>query len=108
MKRRSLLALVGALFPASPRLIFAADGQPVTLLSAPLELAGEWGGSPPEAALRVLARMREVCLAGIRLVSDQQPDRLRVDEHSRGPPAIWLHRDPPRTAWIIVDIGARD
>ena len=83
-------------------------GPQVTLLSAPLELAGEWGGSPPQAAARVLARMREVSLAGVSLVSDQQPDRLRVDEHSSGPPAVWLHRDPPKTAWVIVDIGPLD
>src|SRR5207247_2302047 len=43
-----------------------------------------------------------------RLLSDQQPNTLRVDDHSSGPPAIWLHDDPPNTAWIIVDIGARD
>jgi hypothetical protein len=80
----------------------------VTLLSAPLELVGEWGGSPPQAAARVLSRMREVSLAGIELVSDQQPDKLRIDEHPSGPPAIWLHGDPPKTAWIIVDIGPLD
>jgi hypothetical protein len=80
----------------------------MTLLNAPLELAGDWGGSPPEAAARVLARMREVSLAGVRLLSDQQPAALRVDEHTSGPPAIWLHKDPPKVAWIIVDIGARD
>jgi hypothetical protein len=44
----------------------------------------------------------------VRLLSDQQPEALRVDNHSSGPPAIWLHKDPPKTAWIIVDIGARD
>jgi hypothetical protein len=80
----------------------------MTLLSAPLELTGEWGASPPQAAARVIARMREVSLSGVRLLSDQQPETLRVDEHTSGPPAIWLHEDPPKTAWIIVDIGARD
>jgi hypothetical protein len=34
----------------------------MTLLSAPLELGGEWGGSPPNDALAVISRMREVCL----------------------------------------------
>jgi hypothetical protein len=80
----------------------------VTLLSAPLELAGDWGGSPPTDAAAVISRMRQVSLMGVRLVSDQQPERLRVDEHTSGPPAIWLHQDPPKTAWIIVDIGALD
>ena len=80
----------------------------MTLLSAPLELAGNWGESPPGDAAAVISRMRQVSLMGVRLVSDQQPERLRVDEHSSGPPAIWLHEDPPKTAWIIVDIGALD
>jgi hypothetical protein len=81
----------------------------VTLLSAPLELKGEWGsGSPPQAVVRVLARVREVALTGVRLLSDRQPDRLRVDDHSSGPPAVWLHTDPPDTAWVIVDIGPAD
>jgi hypothetical protein len=78
------------------------------LLSAPLELIGDWDGSPPSAAAVVISRMREVSLSGVRLLSDRQPERLRVDEHSSGPPAIWLHKNPPTTAWIIVDIGARD
>jgi hypothetical protein len=52
--------------------------------------------------------MREVCLAELRLFSDRQPLRLRVDNHPDGPPAIWLHDDPADTAWIIVDIGPLD
>jgi hypothetical protein len=85
-----------------------AMSSPVTLITAPMELAGQWGGSPAGAALLVVKRMRDVCLAGIHLVSDQQPDRIRVDDHSSGPPAIWLHNDRSRTAWIIVDMGSRD
>ena len=80
----------------------------MTLLSAPLELGGEWGGSPPNDARAVIARMREVCLSGVRLLSDRQPAKLRVDEHTSGPPHIWLHDENPDTAWIVVDIGARD
>ena len=30
----------------------------VTLLSAPLELGGEWGGSPPNDAFAVISLMR--------------------------------------------------
>jgi hypothetical protein len=86
----------------------AATLPPMTLLSAPLELNGDWGGSSPDAAFRVVERAREVALSGVRLLSDQQPDQLRVDDHASGLPAIWLHEDPPTTAWIIVDIGARD
>jgi hypothetical protein len=110
MRRRSFLALAGAALFCSRELIGAgrAKSPPVTLLSAPVEMVGEWGGSPPQAALRVVARMREVALSGLRLFSDQQPQRLRVDNHASGPPAVWLHDDPPQTAWVIVDIGPAD
>ncbi|ESY89738.1 hypothetical protein [Mesorhizobium sp. LNHC229A00] len=52
--------------------------------------------------------MRHACLDGVRLVSDRQPTRLRVDEHTSGTPAIWLRPDGSSMAWIIVDIGERD
>ncbi|WP_246505789.1 hypothetical protein [Mesorhizobium silamurunense] len=79
-----------------------------TLLSAPVELAGNWGHMLPHAAEQVIERMRHACLDGIRLLSDRQPMRLRVDEHTSGQPAIWLHPDGSSLAWIIVDIGERD
>jgi hypothetical protein len=75
--------------------------------SAPLELGGEWGGSPPNDAFAVISRMREACLSGVRLLSDRQPERLRVD-HTSGLPHIWLHEERPDAAWIVVDIGALD
>jgi hypothetical protein len=110
--RRNLLATAGVLFVMNaPRRRTTARAQPastkVDLLSAPLELSGEWDGSPQRAAAVVIGRMREVCLASVRLVSDQQPERVRVDDHSSGNPAIWLHDEPAKTAWIIVDIGTR-
>jgi hypothetical protein len=40
-------------------------------------------------------------------VSDLQPTRLRVDEHTSGLPAVWLHPDGSTMAWIIVDISER-
>jgi hypothetical protein len=76
-----------------------------TLLTAPIELAGNWGKMIPHSADEVVELMRSACLDGVRLVSDRQPARLRVDEHASGTPAIWLHSDPATTAWIIVDIG---
>ena len=79
-----------------------------TLLSAPIELAGNWGNMLPHAAGQVVERMRHACLDGVRLLSDRQPVRLRVDEHTSGQPAIWLHPDGSSMAWIIVDIGERD
>jgi hypothetical protein len=41
----------------------------------------------PRSADLVVERMRHSCLDGVRLVSDRQPTRLRVDEHTPGPPA---------------------
>lgn len=79
-----------------------------SLLSAPIELAGNWGHMLPRAAEQVVERMRHACLDGVRLVSDRQPTRLRVDEHPSGSPAVWLHPDGTTMAWIIVDIGERD
>jgi hypothetical protein len=77
------------------------------LLLAPLEVQGTWGGSSPNDAAAVISRMREACLSDVRLLSDHQPDRLRVDDQTSGPPHIWLHSDNPTTAWIVVDIGTR-
>jgi hypothetical protein len=80
----------------------------VTLLTAPIELAGDWGHMLPRSADAVVERMRHACLDGVPLVSDRQPARLRVDEHHAGLPHIWLHSDLRTTAWIVVDIGERD
>jgi hypothetical protein len=116
MTRRRFIALA-ALTLCGPRLMGQAlaagqpaSGQPAsgTLLSVPLELTGNWGASPPPSAAAVISRVREVSLSGVRLLSDRQPDRIRIEAHSSGPPAIWLHDDHSRTAWIIVDIGGRD
>jgi hypothetical protein len=79
-----------------------------SLLTAPIELTGDWGHMIPDAALQVVERMRSACFRGLRLVSDDQPDRLRVEERTSGPPAVWLHADGTTMGWIIVDIGERD
>ena len=86
----------------------AAPATLVNLADCPIALGGDWDGSPTSAALIVIRRMREACLAGLTLVSDRQPVQLRVDNHRSGSPAVWLHNDGTRTAWAIVDIGARD
>ena len=52
--------------------------------------------------------MREVCLSGVRLLSDQQAAKLLVENHSVVPPHISLHKEQSDTAWIVVDIGALD
>jgi hypothetical protein len=79
-----------------------------SLLTAPIELAGDWGRMLEGAVVQVVERMRHACLDGVRLLSDRQPTRLRVDEHTSGSPAVWLHPDGSDMAWVIVDIGERD
>ena len=81
--------------------------QPVNLASVPLDTEGDWPDSDPQDALKVVSRVRDVALAGIRLLSDHQPLRIRVVDHRTGPPRVWLHKDTPGIAWIIVDIGVR-
>jgi hypothetical protein len=100
-----VVSLAGALALGAARVRAA---RPVTLADAPTGMGGEWGGSLPGAALAVVTRMRAVSLAGVRLVSDRQPDALRVEEQTWGPPHIWLHDDGTKLAWIVVDIGPRD
>jgi len=78
-----------------------------TLLTAPLELRGEWLGAAPTDVLAVASRTREACLAGIRLLSDRQPQKLWVESRAAGPPHIWLHDEPPDTAWIVVHVAER-
>jgi hypothetical protein len=110
--RRAFFGLTGLCVLGFCQLTVKALGRasepPPSLMSAPLELAGIWNGSPTNAVLRVVTRMREVSLTRVRLVSDRQPARIRIDEHQSGPPAVWLHSDHPDTAWIIVDVGPRD
>jgi hypothetical protein len=100
------LALAGAWFGSASRRAVAA-GEP-NLSTAPIDIDGDWGQSMPADARRVVTRMREVCLAGVRLASDHQPARLRIDDHQKEYPHVWLHPDQPDAAWIVVDIGTRD
>ena len=83
--------------------------QAPTLLTAPIELAGDWGHMLPYSADQVVERMRHACLDGIRLVSDRQPtpNRASTSIH-RAIRQVWLHPDGSTMAWIIVDIGQRD
>jgi len=91
----------GDLPPARPA------GKP-TLATVPIEVGGDWGASLPGAAQAVLSHMRDASISGVRVVSDRQPERIRVDNYAREPPHIWLHFDHKPFAWIIVDIGERD
>lgn len=110
--RRGFLA--GLLATASTLVTGRAMADPadtiapgITALNAPFELTGGWGDMQQGAVLGVLEITRRSCLTGVRLVSDRQPDRIRVDAHTSGPPEIWLHPDTSRTAWVIIDIGER-
>lgn len=80
----------------------------MSLLDGPIEMDGDWGRMIPNSAHAVVERMRRACLDGIRLVSDDQPERLRVTERPFGPPSIWLHDDQTRIGWVNVAIGERD
>ena len=80
----------------------------MTLLNAPLELGGNWDKAAPGDVAVVLERARMACLEGVTLLSDHQPEKLRVDDHTSGPPYIWLHSENPTTAWIVVDVRAQD
>jgi hypothetical protein len=112
MRRRTFIWRSGAAIAIAPLVINNALAQVqsplMTLLSAPLELGAEWNGSSPNDAFAVISRMREVCLSGVRLLSDRQPAKLHVDDETSGPPHIWLHDENPGTAIVVVDIGARD
>ncbi len=80
----------------------------VTLLTANLELGGDWGGSTSTDVAAVIKTMRTACLAGVALVSDRQPEKLRVDDQAGSNPSVWLHSDFPTTAWVVVIVGTRD
>jgi hypothetical protein len=112
MQRRSLLGLIGSVALAPARLhatVAVPRGTGAgALASAPIEVHGDWARSLPHAAWVVLVRMREVSLDGLNLLSDRQPERLRVDNHLTGPPHIWLHYDADPVAVIGVDIGQQD
>ena len=104
--RRAFLLLAGA--AAGSLVARKSPGQPelspVTLLNAPLEVTGDWGKSLPGSAATVVSRMREACLTGVRLLSDRQPNGLRVEDRKSGVAYIWLHNHPSRVAWIVVDV----
>jgi hypothetical protein len=109
MKRRCVLALVAAGFLPSLRIAVADPvAARVTLPTAKLELGGDWRGSAKPDVAVVIERMRSACLADVTLLSDRQPEKLRVDDKSGSYPAIWLHSEAPTTAWITVIVGTRD
>lgn len=105
MRRRTFLLGAAAVLVAGNA---PAQPEPGMLRSAPLDLQGDWGKSLPASVATVVARMRDACLAGTRLVSDRQPRGLRVENRAPGNPAIWLHPEPAGVAWVVVAVGERD
>jgi hypothetical protein len=103
--RRRFMTLTGAaaLVAAGWRARARESARAGNLLAAPIELRGEWVYA--DAVARVLLRVREVDLSGLRLLSDRQPARISVENHNEVSPSIWLHSDEPERAAIIVDIG---
>jgi len=55
----------------------------MTLLTVPIELSGDWGKMYPRSVQTVVELMRQNSLDGIRIVSDQQPTRLRIEQTFR-------------------------
>ena len=113
MLRRSFLPLMGTtLICTSIGGFSVSNATPgpdkPTLATAPIEVGGDWAGSLPSSALTVVSRARDACVSGVRLLSDRQPEKIRVDNHTEGPPHIWLHADKAPLAWIVVDVGERD
>ena len=105
INRRGFLRLTSAaaVCAVGTRLVARENPPAGNLLTAPIELKGDWLHG--DAVVRVLSRVRTVDLSGVRLLSDRQPARISVENHNEGPPAIWLHSDEPERAAIIVDIG---
>jgi len=74
----------------------------MSLYTAPIEVLGDWRESPLEHAAVVIERLRHACLAGVDLLSDRQPNRLRV-QGTIGGPYVWLDDQQPTTATVVVD-----
>lgn len=112
LDRRRFLTLSGvaAIFAAgsSGRVLGREIPPKGSLISAPIELGGDWLSAPNDAVIRVLTRIRAVDLTGIRSLSDRQPKMFYIENRKEGPPAIWLHSDRPETASIIVNVGDAD
>lgn len=109
MARRRFLSLLGAgVLSPGKAAVGRARATGATLRTAKLELGGAWEGAEAGDVSAVIERMRAACLTDVALLSDEQPEQLRVDDRSGGGPSIWLHAGSPRTAWIIVNINGRD
>src|SRR5215470_1571637 len=73
------------------------------LYTAPIELLGDWAESLPEHVAVVVERLRDVCLTGVDLLSDRQPDQLRIRSCTAGWPHVWLDSQRSTTATVAVD-----
>jgi hypothetical protein len=75
-------------------------------LTADVSIVGDWRGVPEGAALQVCTYVRNVCVSGFDLISDRQPARIRIEDKTAGWPAVWLHKDNPDCAKVLLNTGA--
>jgi hypothetical protein len=112
MLRRDLLRSA-ALAPLAVRTSASAVevihlGGARSLALCPIGLRGDFRGTPLEALLTALNRIRAVCLENVRLVSDRQPDGLAIEGRITGPPMVVIDPDINHSAWIVLNVGLRD
>lgn len=108
MRRRFVMSLLGTCV-LLPRVSAArANAADVTLLTADVEIRGDWQGSATADVAVIVETMRTACLAGVALLSERQPETLRVEDRSGSNPSVWLHTGQPATAWVTVVVGRRD
>ena len=93
---------------AVQRVAAKQDSSKKTLLDVPLELGDGWTWSPAQDVKSVLSRVRDVCLSSVRLLSDRQPEKLRVDNYLESWPEVRLHADQPGMAWIFLNVPSLD
>jgi hypothetical protein len=109
MKRRRFFSLFGRGVALPLTAVSLGPGaSDATLLSATIELCGDWGASARRDVAVVISRARTACLVGIELRSDRQPEVLRVGHRPSGPPSVWLQTAAPTTASVNVVVGTRD
>ncbi len=112
MLRRTLLSAAAFAPVASRTGAFAIEvirpGGPRSLANGPIDVGGDFRGTPPGEMLTVLNRVRAVCLADLRLVSDRQPQGFTVEGRTKGPPMTAGNMNPNHYAWIVLNTGLHD
>ncbi len=108
MRRRFVMSLLGTCV-LLPKVSAARPGAAdASLLTSDIEIRGDWNGSATADVAVVVNAMRNACLTGVALLSERQPETLRVEDRSGSNPSVWLHMELPTTAWVTVVVGERD